>query len=201
VTSSRPVPELLDAVRAGEAGADEALYAALYDDLRTIASRQLGSGGPATLGTTALVHETYLKLVDRSSISPESRRHFLAIAARAMRQLVVDYVRTARADKRGGGAAHIDLGDAEELLGSSSDPADRALEILEIDEALTELDRRSPRLRQVVELRFFAGFDVAATAEAMGSSERTVKRDWQIARAFLYRALHGESGATDEDAT
>lgn len=190
MSTRRRVSDLLEAVRAGSPGAEEALYAALYEDLRVLASHQLRGGSPQTLGTTALVHETYLKLVDRSSISPESRRHFLAIAARAMRQIVVDYVRTARADKRGGGVPHIDLGDARELLSSRVDPVDRAVEILAIDRALDRLDRKSSRLRQVVELRFFGGFDVDETAEVMGTSPRTVKRDWQIARAFLYRALN-----------
>lgn len=195
MSTRRTASELLKAIRDGEPGAEAELYTALYDDLRALASRQLGHDGSVpTLGTTALVHETYLKLIDRSRISPESRRHFLAIAARAMRQLVVDHVRTARAEKRGGNAPHIDLGDARELLGTSTEPADRALELLAIDRALDRLDHKSPRLRQVVELRFFAGLDVGETAEVMGTSERTVKRDWQIARAFLFRHLDAGTG-------
>jgi RNA polymerase sigma factor (TIGR02999 family) len=193
MVDARDVTQLLSAMSDGLDGAEEKLYERVYADLRMLAERQLRGGNPAaTLGTTALVHETYLKLVDRSSIAPRDRSHFFATAARAMRQIVVDYIRAARAEKRGGGGAPIDFGDVESILSVGPNPGQRADEILAIDRALDRLDRKNPRLRQVVELRFFVGFDVDETARIMESSPRTVKRDWQVARAFLYRALSAE---------
>ncbi len=200
MSDARDVTRILVAIRDGSPGAVEELYACVYDDLRALAGRQLAHRpGTPTVGPTALVHETYLKLVDRSRIAPSDRAHFFATAARAMRQIAVDAHRARTAEKRGGGDAVLDLAPLEALLHSGADPEQDELDVLALDRALDLLDERNPRLRQVVELRFFAGFEVAEVAEILGSSERTVKRDWRIARAFLYRVMSDEDTAPDRD--
>jgi RNA polymerase sigma factor (TIGR02999 family) len=190
MSDARDVTRILVAIRDGSPGAVDELYDRVYSDLRALAGRQLGHRpGTPTLGPTALVHETYLKLVDRSRISPRDRAHFFATAARAMRQIAVDAHRASHAEKRGGGEPLLDLAPLEALLGTGADPHQDQVDLLALDHALDLLDARNPRLRQVVELRFFAGFDVPEVAEILGASPRTVKRDWRIARAFLYRTL------------
>lgn len=193
MTEPTDVTQLLVAVRNGEAGAMDRLFAAVYADLRDIAHRQLArTGRAATLNTTALVHETYLKLVDRSRVSPEDRRHFFRTAARAMRHILVDYARMKRAAKRGG--ADTPSGSPTDVLDERSvDVEARATELLAIDRALRRLAEVDERLSRVVELRFFGGFPVEEVADLTDTSPRTVKRDWQIARAFLFREL-GEAG-------
>jgi len=191
MSEARDVTRILVAIRDGSPDAVEELYDRVYEDLRALAARQLAHrSGTPTLGPTALVHETYLKLVDRSRISPRDRAHFFATAARAMRQIAVDAHRSAAAAKRGGGDAVLDLAPLEALLHTDGDPQQDQIDLLALDRALDLLDAQNPRLRQVVELRFFAGFEVREVAEILDSSERTVKRDWRIARAFLYRSLH-----------
>jgi RNA polymerase sigma factor (TIGR02999 family) len=174
---------LLAAWRAGDPGAVDALFPLVYRELRGIARRQLGrDAGQATLGATALVHEAYLKLVDHTQANVQDRHHFFAVAARAMRQILVDYVRRRRASKRGGGQV--------EALDTDGVPVDaQVFELLAIDRALTRLETIDARLGQLVELRVFAGLSVSEAADAMGVSERTVKRDWQKARAFLFHEL------------
>src|SRR5262249_40431492 len=135
-----------------------------------------------TLGTTGLVHEAYLKLVDQTRMQYHDRAHFFAIAARAMRQILVDYARHHRARKRGGGrAANLDAGEG---------PLDRRAEILPArDEALDRLATLDPRLGQVVECRFFGGLSEEETAEVVGVTERTVRRDWIKAKGWLRQQL------------
>ena len=189
------ITQLLIAVRSGEAGAVDQLFAAVYQDLRQIAHRQLlRRGHEPTLNTTALVHETYLKLVDRARISPEDRQHFFATAARAMRHIIVDYARMRRAAKRGGGSAGTII-PTDVLDERTLDVEARADELIALDRALSRLSAIDGRLAKVVELRFFGGFPVDDVAELTGSSPRTVKRDWQMARAFLFRELKGERPA------
>ncbi len=187
------VTQLLAAARAGDRDAMDRVFSILYADLREIASRQVSNHSSShTLSTTALVHETYLKLVDRSRISPADRRHFLATAARAMRQLLVDYARGSRAQKRGGDAVRVSDTEACDLLDAAEIRIDeRAGEILAVHEALARLDLLSARLGRVVELRFFGGLSIEETAELLGVSLRTVNRDWRTARAFLYSQLQG----------
>ncbi len=185
------VTRLLGAIRAGDPASFEALFRVVYDELHRRAHFELRDGPSApTLSTTALVHEAYLKLTGTSDPDWENRRHFFRVAARAMRQIVVDAARRRMADKRGGGEAALDL-DALEVGVES-----RADEFVALEEALSRLEDMNPRLGQVVELRFFAGLSVEETAEAMETSERTVKRDWRLARAFLHGALtaDGEGG-------
>ena len=155
-----------------------------YADLKRLARRErvrVGAGG--TLHTTALVHEAYLKL--RGTRSWNDEAHFLRAAALAMRHALVNHAEARRAAKRGGGIPHLSL-DAALDVGTASDET-----LLALDEALQRLARQSARLAQVVECRFFAGFDERETARALGLSERTVRRDWTLARAWLYRELSG----------
>jgi len=186
------ITRLLAIARAGDPGAVEEVFSLVYEDLRRLAHRQLSRlPSHPTLNTTALVHEAYLKLVHRSSISPEGRRHFFATAAKAMRQIAVDYARGWSAAKRGGGRQATALTTEDQIPDPSTlDLQERAQEILAVNQAMETLTRLNPRMAQVTELRFFGGFSVEETAEVMEISPRTVKRLWQIARAVLHQELH-----------
>jgi RNA polymerase sigma factor (TIGR02999 family) len=189
--ASGEVTGLLDAVRQGEPGAMDRLVERLYGELRVAAHRQLRGRRPGqTLDTTALVHETYLKLAERSRAEWHDRTHFLAAAAVAMRHLLVDAARRRTARKRGGAASASPL--AESRMGAEGPYAaeSRAAEILAVHQALDALDAADPRLARMVELRFFGGLEIEEIAEILAVSGRTVKRDWRKARAFLYRAVH-----------
>jgi RNA polymerase sigma-70 factor, ECF subfamily len=166
------------------AAVDE-LFGVVYNELRALARRQIARLNPGqTLSPTALVHDVYVRMADRAG-PLRDQHHFRALAARVMRQVIIDYIRRRTALKRGAGVAidelQTDLGVA---LTSSGE------ELLAIDEALGKLAALDARQAQIVELRFFGGLDVDETATTMGLSERTVKREWQKARAFLYDALH-----------
>ena len=182
------ITHLLAEVRAGHPGSLDRLVELVYDDLKRRAHFQL-AGASHTLDTTALVHEAYVKLTSGMSPEWEDRTHFFRLAARAMRHILIDRARHHLAQRRGGGAAHVDL-DAVEVAMPSPDAA--AETIMALDEALSRLAEQSPRLAQVVELRFFGGLPVDETAAALGVAERTVKRDWRLARAFLQEALSGD---------
>lgn len=152
----------------------------VYDELRRIARRHLrGEAEGHTLTTTALVHEAFLRLVDAPNVPRENRTRFLAAASVAMRRVLVDYARAHRAAKRGGGAVPLELHDA---LQAATDDAGR---LLELDEALQRLALVAPRLAQVVECRFFGGMTEDDTAVALGTSPRTVRRDWLKAKGWL----------------
>jgi RNA polymerase sigma-70 factor (ECF subfamily) len=167
----------------------ERLLPIVYDELRRVASRQLAQErGDATLQTTALVHEAFLRLVDHERVTRKGRSYFFAAAARAMRQVLVDQARRRNAQKRGGGEAPVTLTDQAQPTG---DVDLFAIEMLELDQALAELADLNPRHARVVECRFYAGMSVADTAEALEISERTVKNDWSLARAWLFRRLGG----------
>ena len=176
------VTRLLLAAHEGEAGALDRLLPLVYEDLRRLARRQLGyEYVERTLNPTALVHESYLKL-GRSAMAAHDRAHFLAIAARAMRQVLVDHARDRKAAKRGGGAwERTTLTDG--AWAGEFDPDG----VLALDDALGRLE---PRQRQVVECRFFGGMEEQEIAAALGVSERTVHRDWLKARAWLYRYFY-----------
>jgi RNA polymerase sigma factor (TIGR02999 family) len=175
---------LLRASRDGDRRAHEALVDLVYGDLRERAHRQLAGGlGGDTLSTTALVNEAYLRLLGTGSGEFQDRSHFFAVAARVMRGVIVDYARHRSAQKRGGGRAHQLLEDHE--IGVDS----HAAEIVGLDKALAELEGSNERLSKVIELRFFAGLSVEQTAEVLGVTSRTVKRDWRTARAFIYRSI------------
>ncbi len=181
------VTELLSKMRRGEDGALDRLVPLVYDELRIAAHRQLaGRRQGQTLNTTDLVHETYLKLVDRSRADWRDRVHFLSASAVAMRHILVDAARRRAAVKRGGEQRKVPLSEA--LIGAEGHTVD----ILAVDQALTALAEFDPKLSQLVELRFFGGWMIEEVAELRGVTGRTVKRDWRKARAFLYRALHGD---------
>lgn len=187
------ITRLLASARRGDADAVHRLVALVYEDLRTLARRQLRWRRPdQTLSTTALVHEAYLRLVDQREAGWHDRSHFLSVAALAMRQILVDAARRRAAGKRGGGRIRIAL---DELAMRGEEPAAEALavEILALDAALTTLAGFDERLGKLVELRFFAGLTEEETARVLGTSERTVRRDWRKARAFLLDALDDSS--------
>ena len=176
---------LLLAWRAGDRGALDRLFPLVYEELRRIAHRQLGRERPDhTLGTTALVHEAYMKLVDQTRAQWTDRAQFFAVAARAMRRILVDYARRHRALKRGGERERISLDDAALVA------EERADTLIALDEALKRLSELEERLSRVVECRFFGGLTEEETAEALAVTPRTVRRDWVKAKGWLYRALH-----------
>ena len=177
------VTRLLAEVREGNQEAADQLVPLVYDELRRMAASQMQRERPGhTLQATALVHEAYVRLVGEEPA--QNRAHFFAIAANSMRRVLLDYARRHHAEKRGGaGARKVDL-DAELLVGEN------ALEdVIAIDEALERLARIDERQSRMLELRFFAGMDVEQTAEAMGMSATTVKREWRSAKAWLKHEL------------
>ena len=186
--TSPAVDELLTAFRCGDAEAIDGVFALVYDDLRVLARRQLARLRPGeTLAPTVVVHEVYARFVERSSPDVLDRHHFLALAARAMRDVIVDYVRRRQTRKRDGGVPlPLDSGIGNPMNASAVEPID----VIAIDEALAQLETLDARQARVVEMRFFAGLELNEIAVALDVSERTVKRDWQKARAFLYHALH-----------
>jgi RNA polymerase sigma factor (TIGR02999 family) len=162
----------------------DGLSAVVYDDLRRLAHRQLQQErSDHTLNTTALVHECYLRLVDQNRSQWQDQRHFLAIAATAMRRILVDYARQHQRKKRGGGQRRLSLDDV------SIPVEDRADVVVALNDALEKLEAMNPRLCRVVECRFFAGMTEAETASVLQVTARTVARDWVKARAWLYREL------------
>lgn len=184
MAESGEITELLSAARGGDRGAMDRVVSLVYDEIRRIARRQLARiGRTDTLDTTAVVHEAYLKLAGADGVPWEDRAHFLNVSAVAIRQVLVDHARKRTRKKRGGGVRPFLLDETEAPV------EERAAEILELDAALSWLSRRNERLARVVELRFFAGLSVEETGRVLGVSERTVKRDWRAARAFLYREL------------
>lgn len=165
---------------------DEELLAETYGMLRRIASRQLGrQSGSASLNTTLVVHEAWLKLSQGAERRFADRDHYLATAARAMRQILIDHARRKLADKRGGGAAHVELDESRD----TADATER--QFLMLEDALVALAREAPELEAIVECRFFAGLTVEETARALGRSMRTVERQWARARAYLAEELTG----------
>ncbi|MEM1128463.1 MAG: sigma-70 family RNA polymerase sigma factor [Bacteroidota bacterium] len=162
----------------------EQLWPHVNPELRRIAHHHLRrERADHTLNTTALVHEAYLRLVDHQAVDWKGRAHFYAVCAKAMRHILVDYARRKQAQKRGGQAVHLALDDVQVAA------QERAADLLALDEALTQLAALDPRLAQVVEHRFFGGLEVRETAEVLGLSPRTVKRDWRKARLWLLRAM------------
>jgi RNA polymerase sigma factor (TIGR02999 family) len=185
------ITRLLSACSAGDSAAFDQLIPLVYDDLRRIAHKRLQSErADHTLSTTAVVHEAYLQLVGQELAAWQDRAHFFAVAARVIRNVLVDYARRHRAEKRGGREIHIPL--HEDVAGVEPP----TFELLALDEALQHLADHDPRLEGIVECRFFGGMSMKDTARALGLSMRTAERDWRRARAYLYDALHPDlSGA------
>ncbi len=180
-----PVTQLLHDLRSGQRDAFDALLPHVLDALRAIAHRQLkNERSDHTLNTTALVHEAYLKLVGRREMDWESRAHFFAVAARAMRRVLISYARQRNAEKRGGGAIRVTL---VTHLGPLTEGQED--ELVALDEGLQRLEQINPRHARIVECRFFAGLTIEETAECLGVSPITVTRDWRMARAWLRHEL------------
>jgi RNA polymerase sigma factor (TIGR02999 family) len=190
------VVPLLARARAGERGAVDGLFPLVYDELRRLArAHRRRWQGDETLDTTALVHEAYLRLVDQSSPDWKDRAHFLAVASRAMRHILIDYARARRARKRGGSRERLSVEQMEAALERGSDVSDASAEALvALEEALQRLERQNPRQARIVECRFFGGMTVPETAEALGTSPSTVTRGWAAAQAWLYRDLRETLG-------
>jgi RNA polymerase sigma-70 factor, ECF subfamily len=169
----------------GDAAALERLLPLIYDECRRIASRQLRrEDRDHTLDPTALVHEAYLRLVDQRRSTWENRAQFFGVVGQVMRRILVDYARARHAKKRGGAMVLVSL----DLAAEQSDDAHVA-DVLAIDEALERLALHDPDQVRIIELRFFAGLTVEETAHVVGRSPRTVKREWSLAKAWLYREL------------
>jgi RNA polymerase sigma factor (TIGR02999 family) len=187
-----------DLVREIDLGGREAvdrLFPILYQELKRIARRQRrGERTDHTLNTTDLVHEAYVKLLGLDRMAWQGRAHFLAVAAQAIRRVLVDYAVTAKAKKRGGSRHRVPL---DEAMLTVERPVDQ---LIAVDMYLAQLETLNPRLVRVVECRFFSGMSIEETAQALDSSPATVKRDWGLARAWLYRRLGGGSPHEDSPA-
>lgn len=181
------ITSLLLAHQQGDAAALERVWPLVYDHLRAIAGRQLQSGAPRTLNATALVHEAYLRLASDPRLTWQNRAHFLAIAARSMRQVIVDSARAHRALKRGGGRTLEELNPEVIAVDMQADL------IVAIDTALDSVTSFNQRMGHVAECRLFAGLSEEETADALGMSLRTTQREWQRARAWLQQHLNGEA--------
>jgi RNA polymerase sigma factor (TIGR02999 family) len=182
--------ETLNGVARGDAVALERLLPVVYQEMRRLAASYLrGERGGHTLQPTALAHEAYLRLVGQQHVRYQGRHHFLGVAARAMRGILVDHARRRKAQKRGGGQTPLPL-DATMIVAGSL-----AVAFDDLDRALVDLARLSERQARVVELRYFGGLTIEETGEVLGISPVTVKRDWAIARAWLYRELSGSEPA------
>ena len=181
---------LLDAAAAGDAAKAEQLLPVVYDELRQLARRHLDKERDVlTLQATGLVHEAWMRLLGNQEPEWSSRRHFFGAAAQAMRRILIERARRRDAEKHGGGRMRVTL--------SGVDPEEEApeLELLALDEALDALAEFDPRMAEIVQLRFFAGLEVKEVAASLDVSERTVKREWAVARAWLHRKMSGGEGA------
>ena len=180
---SRNVTQLLVAVRNGNQEAQERLYSAVYDELHRLAARYMRRERPDhTLQATALIHEAYVDMIDQGK-DFQNRAHFYGVAAHVMRRILVDHARAHRTAKRGGRDQKISLDDTVLLT------AEQSTEVLALNEALERLEKLDARQSKVVELRFFGGLTEEEAAEVLGVSSRTVKRDWRLAKAWLYGEL------------
>jgi len=182
MSEAPPLTLLLQQAHAGDAGAADQAYAALYPELLKIARARLRvHQAPTLLDTQALVHESFLRFVGGTPVQLQSRKHFYAYAAKAMRHIVIDFVRRSQAERRGGGLAQVTFDTA--LINAI--PGDAATPVSDLERALAALEAVDGPLAELVELRFYGGYTDVEAAEALGVSERTVRRMWDKARAFL----------------
>jgi RNA polymerase sigma-70 factor, ECF subfamily len=189
MSESQEVTMLLSALTNGEDGAAAKLIPVVYDELRRLAGSYMRrERADHTLQATALVNEAYLKLIEQRAVNWQSRAHFFGVAAQLMRRILIDYARGHTREKRGGDQKKVSL---DEVILFSDQQAD---ELLAVDDSLNLLEKMDPRQARVVELRFFAGLSVEEAAEALGVSPKTVKRDWSVAKAWLYADLKERYG-------
>ena len=180
---------LLQQAAVGDRAALDAVYASLYPDLKRVARARLRQQGRDDgMSTTMLVHESFVRLVGARGLRLEDRRHFFAYAAKTMRHIIIDSAREHLAERRGGGAEHVTLGDADAMQVAGPDASD---ELVRVNEALHELEAVDPELAELVEMRYFGGYSESEIAELHGVNERTVRRRWDKARAWLFVALGG----------
>lgn len=184
--SKHEFTQLLRAASAGDEDAKEQLWSLMYEELRRVARGQMkDERRDHTLSTTGLVHEAYLRLIDQEQVKVKDRAHFRKVAARVMRQILIDYARRRNAQRRGGGQPNLPFDE-------DIHKADEQVEVLlTLDEMLSRLEQFNDRLSKVVELRYFGGFTREETAEALDVSVRTVERDWEKARGWLYQQMYG----------
>ena len=188
---SDEITRLLRAWSDGQSEALEDLLPLVYDELHRQAHRYLRKERPShTLQTTALIHEAYLNLIKQKRFTVENRDHFFAISANLMRQILVNYANARNRKKRGGPAEHVELDDSILIATRSKD-----LELLALDEALTRLAKMDHQQAQIVELRYFGGLTIEETANVMKISPATIKRDWNMTKAWLFRELGGNDAA------
>jgi RNA polymerase sigma factor (TIGR02999 family) len=177
---------ILSELERGDTGASERLLPLVYEELRKLAHQRMAQErGDHTLQATALVHEAYLRLVGEGPQSWSNRGHFFHAAAEAMRRILIEHARAKQGPKRGGDLRKLPIGVVD--LATADDPE----QILALDEAISRLEKQDPHAARMVRLRFYAGLSIEETAESLGVSPRTVKREWAFARAFLFRALEG----------
>jgi RNA polymerase sigma factor (TIGR02999 family) len=192
----RQVTLLLEAVARGESGAPDRLLELVYAELRGLAAgRMAREGAGHTLQATALVHEAWMRLAGDSGPRFEDRAHFFGAASQAMRRILVERARRVRREKHGGAQRREPLEQAEAELARETPSG---VDLIALDEALAALEEHDPRMAQIVSLRYFAGLSVEQAAEALGLSPRTVKREWSLARAWLFRRMGGGAAAPNE---
>jgi len=184
ITSAKDITQMLLDWSQGDSGAAEQLFPLVYDELHRLAERQMRrERADHTLQTTALVNEAYLRLIDQERVQWQNRAHFFGVAAQLMRRILIKYAERHRAAKRGGGQYELPL---EEALIVTDERAD---DLIALDHALTDLAALDPRQSQVVEMRFFGGLSVEEIGLVLGISPATVKREWRVAKAWLYGAI------------
>ena len=187
------VTALLKRASRGDESARNELYPHIYQEMRRLASAYMARERAGhTLQPTALLHEAYLRLIDSKEVDWAGRGHFFATAAKIMRRILISHARTKQANKRGGELQRVDL---EKAFVASAEPAPI---LISLDEALSRLELHSPRAYQLVELKFFAGLSFEEAALALNVSSRTLKRDWETAKRWLYREIQGEDGPEKE---
>lgn len=192
-----PITLLLQLAANGDRSALDQVYQSLYPDLKRIARSRLRQQGRGdNLGTTTLLHESFIRLVNARDLRLEDRRHFFAYAARTMRNIIIDSAREHLAERRGGGAAHETLGgDAALQVADMS----QSRELIRVSEALLELEAVDAELAEIVDMRYFGGYTETEIAELQGVTERTIRRRWDKARAWLYLALEDSDNDSDGD--
>ncbi len=192
-SSSSEITGLLHEAARGDRSAFDRLLPLVYEELNRLARARLRRERPGhTLNTTALVHEAYLKLVDQTEAQWRNRHQFFAVASEAMRRILIDYAKRRGTSKRGGRVPHVDLDEAGQVpAGEGLFTDDQATELIALDEALHRLAGFNPQGARVVQYRFFGGLSIEEAAEVLGTSDRTVRRAWTVAKAWLRRELGG----------